>query len=60
MTELGDPPPYPCGGQFSGGQFCSHAGLCPVAPCARHPLGNKKYMNMKHLEAALEDVSIDG
>ena len=22
--------------------------------------GNKKYMNMKHLEAALEDVSIAG
>ena len=24
------------------------------------PWGNKKYMNMKHLEAALEDISIAG
>ncbi len=24
------------------------------------PWGNKKYMNMKHLEAALEDASIAG
>ena len=31
------------------------------APCGRHPVGgNKKYMNMKHLDAAVEDASIAG
>ena len=34
--------------------------LCTAAPCCRYPVGNKKYMNTKHLEAAVEDVSIAG
>ena len=28
------------------------------APCGRHPVGNKKYMNIKHLEVAFDDTSI--
>ena len=27
---------------------------------ARHPVGNKKYMNMKHLEDSFEDASVAG
>ena len=38
--------------QFPGRQLCPHAGLCQATPCGWHPVGNKKYMNMKHLEAA--------
>ena len=33
------------------------AGLCKALPHGRHSVGNKKYMNMKHLEAALDDAS---
>lgn len=36
------------------------AQVSPPAPCGWYPVGNKKYMNMKHLEAALEDASIAG
>ena len=25
-----------------GRQFCPHAGLCPAAPCSRHPVGQQK------------------
>ena len=36
----------------------------PLCARLRHvagtPWGNKKYMNMKHLEAAIEDVSMAG
>ena len=27
-----------CSRQFPGRQLCSHAGLCPAAPCGRHPV----------------------
>ena len=41
------------------GQLCPHAGLRPTAPCvAGTQWGNKKYMNMNHLEAAVEDASL--
>ena len=44
-------------GSFSGRQLCSDAGLRHLAGTQ---WGNKKYMNMKHLEAAGEDASIAG
>ena len=41
-----------------------NSALMPVCARLRHVAGtqwgNKKYMNMKHLEAALEDASIAG
>ena len=41
-----------------------HSALMLVCAWLRHVVdtqcGNKKYMNMKHLEAALDDVSIAG
>lgn len=43
---------------FSGWQFSLDAGLCPTAPCGGAQWGNKKYMNIKRLETALEDGSI--
>ena len=50
-TQLGEPP-HSCSGQFPRRRLCPHAGLCPATPCGRHPMGSKKYMNMKHLETA--------
>ena len=41
-AEPGDSPPHSCGGQFPGRQLCSHAGLCPAAPCGRHPVGQQE------------------
>ena len=47
--------------QLPGQQLCSHFGLCPTTRhVAGTQWGNKKYMNMKHLEATLEDTSIAG
>lgn len=44
-----------------GRQFRSHAGWsAPGYASGRYPVGNKKYMNVKHLEATLEDSSIAG
>ena len=33
-------------------------GVRPAPPCGGHPVGQQKYMNMKHLEGGLEHVSI--
>ena len=33
---------YPYGGEFPGRQLCSNAGLCPAAPCGRHPVGQQE------------------
>ncbi|MFQ7451527.1 MAG: transposase [Flavonifractor plautii] len=45
-------------GELPGRQLCPYAGLCPATPCSWLPVGQQKYMNMKHLEAAIEDASI--
>ena len=29
-------------GSFPDGKLCSHAGLCPAAPCGRHPVGQQE------------------
>ena len=47
-------------GCFPDGKLSPHAGLCQAALCGRTQWGNKKYMNMKHLEDAIEDASIAG
>ena len=46
--------------RLPGRKLCSHAGLCPSAHVAGTQWGNKKYMNMKHLDAAVEDAPIAG
>ena len=38
----GDPPPHPCGGNIPGRQFCFDAGLCPITPCGRNPVGQQE------------------
>lgn len=43
---------------FANSSAASHADLCPTAPCGQHSVDDKRYMNMKHLEAAFEDNSI--
>ena len=59
-TKPGDPPPHSGSGQrFPDGNSRPHAGL-PGCAMAGTQWGNKKYMNMKHLEAAIEDASIAG
>ena len=41
--------------------FCTFTMVCArLRHVAGTQWGNKKYMNMKHLEAALEDASIAG
>ncbi len=54
-----DPPPYSCRAAPDG-----NSALMLVCARLRHVAGsqwgNKKYMNMKHLEAAIEDASIAG
>lgn len=37
-----------------------YAGLHPLRHVASTQWGNKKFMNMKHLEAAVEDASMAG
>lgn len=52
--------PHPRGGDVPGRQLRPDAGLRPTSPRGGHPVGCKKYMNIKHLEAALDDASIAG
>ena len=59
-SELRNPKTHPCSRHILGWEFGLDAGLRPAAPCGRYPVGQQKYMNMKHLEATLEDVSIAG
>ena len=59
-----------CGGSWAASHtafdFVSHENTSMLVVCARlrhvagTQWGNKKYMNMKHLEAVLEDASIAG
>ena len=56
--------PADCGGKNIGFstflmQFGKVQSKC-IAHMVDHQWDNKKYMNMKHLEAALEDASIAG
>ena len=59
-SELRNPKTHPCSRHILGWEFGLDAGLRLAAPCGRYPVGQQKYMNMKHLEAALDDVSIAG
>ena len=52
--------PHPRGGDVPGRQLRPDAGLRPTSPRGGTQWGCKKYMNMKHLEAALDDASIAG
>ena len=50
----------PRGGDIPGWEFRPDAGLRRLRHVAGTQWGNKKYMNMKHLKAALDDASIAG
>lgn len=52
--------PHPRGGDVPGQQLRPDAGLARLRHVAGTQWGYKKYMNMKHLEAALDDASIAG
>ena len=47
-------------GSFPDGNYALMLVCAQLRHVAGTQWGNKKYMNMKHLEAALEDVSIAG
>ena len=59
-AEPGHSPPHPCSGSFPDG----NSALILVCAGLRHVAGtqwgNKKSLNMKHLEVALEDASMTG
>lgn len=41
-VKPGNFPPHSCGGQLPGWCFASYVGLCPVAPCGRHTVGQQE------------------
>jgi len=47
-------------GMFPDGNSALMLVCARLRPCGGHPWGNKKYMNMKHLETALDDAFIAG
>ena len=59
-AEPCDPPPHPSGGDVPDGNSALMLVCARLRYVAGTRWGNKKYMNMKHLETAPDDISIAG
>lgn len=58
ISQLGDPPPYLCGGSFPDGNSALMLACTWLYHANGTQWGNKKYMNMKQMEAAFADTSV--